>query len=468
MCTHTRLVRNRYTGKSLRVSCGKCRACRQQKAAARAQRIRNNYCVGDVQLFITLTYSPDFLPYVRRSDMCDGAFDIPVYRRKMVRCYRDKSFVSDCGLFDYVYIDPVDQVFHDVPHPRGGDSDQIGICYYPDLQNFIKRLRQTLQRNYDYHKSFSYWACSEYGSITKRPHFHLLLSVPSDDVETFRAAVVKSWPYADKHRTSDYIEVARDVSSYIASYVNKSANAPSFLQTPGTRQTHSCSQDYGVRRKCFTLREILSKIERGDLCYRVPSIVDGVSVLSSLPIPEYVISRYFPKFKGYSLFTDNEIRQLLFRTSELRMCVGHRDLRFKWSDDDYHKFYIRLLNIRKKFLAIGWSLQDFEAKYPLFYTAVWSCLSSVKLKLSYRQVDNLDKWFYYYENANEYVSGFVSSSSLDEIVANGCFSIDDFEIDPNKRLDIVLSSSRLESVYFKQSSCKDVVNLAMSDTGHFV
>ena len=69
MCTNTRLIRNAYTGKAVRVSCGKCEACRQQKAALRANRIRNHSRFGYVSLFVTLTYSNDYLPYIRRCQL---------------------------------------------------------------------------------------------------------------------------------------------------------------------------------------------------------------------------------------------------------------------------------------------------------------------------------------------------------------------------------------------------------------
>ena len=60
MCEHSKYVHNKYIHKSILVSCGKCSACLQQKANARAQRIRNHND-GRLCLFLTLTYDNRFV-----------------------------------------------------------------------------------------------------------------------------------------------------------------------------------------------------------------------------------------------------------------------------------------------------------------------------------------------------------------------------------------------------------------------
>ena len=44
-----------------------------------------------------------------------------------------------------------------------------------DVQDFLKRLRQILLRDYDYDEKIRYFAAAEYGSHTKLPHYHLIL-----------------------------------------------------------------------------------------------------------------------------------------------------------------------------------------------------------------------------------------------------------------------------------------------------
>ena len=79
MCTHCRYVFNRYSRRHVLVKCGKCDACKQEKAIARANRIRNNLTYGKIALFITLTYANDYVPFVYRSDLI-GYGDLNVYR----------------------------------------------------------------------------------------------------------------------------------------------------------------------------------------------------------------------------------------------------------------------------------------------------------------------------------------------------------------------------------------------------
>ena len=68
MCTHMRSIWNPYSRKNVLVKCGKCEACQQEAACRRANRIRNHVHDGNIQLFITLTYSNDFVPYVKFSE----------------------------------------------------------------------------------------------------------------------------------------------------------------------------------------------------------------------------------------------------------------------------------------------------------------------------------------------------------------------------------------------------------------
>ena len=107
-----------------------------------------------------------------------------------------------------------------------GTENSVGVCFYKDLQNFFKRLRINLSRRFQYEGDFSFYACSEYGETSGRPHFHVLLFIPSFQEALFRTACVESWPYADWSKLRRGIEVAKDMSNYCASYVNRSSDFP--------------------------------------------------------------------------------------------------------------------------------------------------------------------------------------------------------------------------------------------------
>ena len=57
-----------------------------------------------------------------------------------------------------------------------------------DLQNFIKRLRKRHWLDYNKWNTLKYLACGEYGEITKRPHYHMILfsDYPIPDLTQFK------------------------------------------------------------------------------------------------------------------------------------------------------------------------------------------------------------------------------------------------------------------------------------------
>lgn len=113
----------------IRVPCGYCSECIARKQMAVCQRVQMESLVNHLY-FCTLTYNDDTLPKVTTSQ----GITIP---------------------------------YADISH----------------LQNMFKRLRKSL----DF--PIRYFACSERGSKTGRPHFHLILSVPKTLFPSFLDAV---------------------------------------------------------------------------------------------------------------------------------------------------------------------------------------------------------------------------------------------------------------------------------------
>lgn len=461
MCTQTRLIKNKYTGRTLRVSCGKCPACLQQKANARTSRIRNHSVAGEVALFVTLTYAPKFLPYIRLDELTTQGF-VNIYRNASHRYYGDEEKVKDeIDIIDSFYLSDLDNfTFHGLKSARGLSKGCVSVIYYKDLQDFVKRLRINLKRKFNYDNKITLFACAEYGPLTQRAHFHLLIFAPSDAYETLRDAIVKSWSYADRLRTSQYIEIAKDAASYVASYVNSPYTAGSLLSSSAFRQKHSCSKDFGVRLEYFSLAKILQAIERRDLRYNVPSSRNGVPSVDSVLIPKYVINRYFPKFKGYSILTDNEIRELCLQPAKLRFVFeSKQDCNIKWTEDDVYKYSVRINHVFERFQSeLGWTDDDFYYLYPRLLTDVWNLYFSNSLQDSFRLYE-LDP-YNFYENINELAFG-VRAPTLN-------IDLSRVQTDPNKRVDVVNTTYRLTDLYFKKDKSRKVVNLAMSETGHNV
>lgn len=101
----------------INVPCGKCPAClarlQMQWSFRIEQEVLQPWVVS--ALFVTLTYSPAFLPS-----------DLSVHKE--------------------------------------------------DVQKYIKRLRINLERNFDKDLRLSFYACGEYGDVYNRPHYHLILA----------------------------------------------------------------------------------------------------------------------------------------------------------------------------------------------------------------------------------------------------------------------------------------------------
>ena len=95
MCTHSRFIFNPYSRKNVLVKCGKCPSCLQEKAFARAQRIKNNYSDGTICLFFTLTYSNDFIPYIDRDDVYEASLFPTRFTRMSVKDQTNRRITID-------------------------------------------------------------------------------------------------------------------------------------------------------------------------------------------------------------------------------------------------------------------------------------------------------------------------------------------------------------------------------------
>ena len=473
MCINTRLVRNRYTGKLIRVACGKCAACQQKKAALRANRIRNNSMTGYVPLFVTLTYDNMFVPFVRRDELCAGKH-INVYRDCSLRWYKGKFIIKNSlAVLDSVLI-PEGTDFYGL-QDLNGKPNCIGVIYLKDVQDFLKRLRITFLRKYGYQLKLSFFACHEYGGDTYRPHSHLLLYVRQDDAEKTSALVSSCWSYDFRNPQRLRIEVARNAASYVASYVNSGSSFPPLLKTDSFRQRCHQSKSFGVGLHCFTLTELLKKVDSRDLFYSRNVIKDGITRFDYIPVPKYVINRYFPIFKGHCRFTDIEI-SLLLRIPKILLSTLRRgfnaDFTFfgrrylihdsyfatktSFDDLDYHRFIVRMSHAIDFYKSVTGKT---EYDFCIDYVRIWNLFNSTILRLSYFD-DNgecISDWTNFYENIIDIDNGLVSAPTL--IVD------DSFERNPNNRFDIVENTKNLESVYNKMSKNKHIVNFALSHQG---
>ena len=414
MCVNQRYIINPYTKRSLYVKCGKCPACLQEKAIHRVRRIKNTETDALDCMMVSLTYARGCAPYIDRSE----AYNFSHGRLPYLNVYRDSSFrrVRRDSSYEFNYRrTPGKVVLDKVPFEFQCNFDnikdlkyehgKIGVTYYPDLQRFMARLRLNLKRVFKYDKLFKAFCCSEYGTKSLRPHMHLLFFYPKGDFEVMRSAIVKSWPFSNLQNFPRSIEKCFRGASYVASYVNNGSRFPDFLKSY-FKPKHSYSKGFGLGNRYFSLRSILHAFERGSLSYGVAKITGGSLSFSRLPIPAYVIHRYFPKFKGYTRINpatlfDNMRRLGNGEIEQLNSSVAP----LYYSDEEFHKINTRLHNAMSRCWSECPDLMSstFDEYYRL-HIRIWDMYKSNLLRF---QMENDDLYlFEKYDNLQE-VSAMV-------------------------------------------------------------
>lgn len=426
MCLYQRYIKNPYTGKDVYVKCGHCNACLQEKAARRTSRIRNNVSTGQTALFVTLTYANMFVPYVLRSELKSFEFSVPVYRDATIRRNRvgsDYTFfqtikrkTTQIANIDYdnsINFLQADETVPEVdrlPHLKHYSKDKIGVILYSDLQRFYKRLRVILQRKYQVTSSFSYFGCAEYGPSTKRPHFHVLIFVPTAKTQLFCSAISEAWQFDSLARKRKGIQIARNASSYVSAYVNSNSRLSKFYTQNSIKQRHSYSQGFGMSNPYFSFENVVSASEKSDFSYSKTIIRNSVPTVISCTIPKYVIDKYFPRFLGYTSMPTDTLLQLL-QCPTINNCLSYLGSYFRtnYPNDGYHLstdsssfdlynrahgLYVKLINWQKSMFSRGFDA--ISASY--LHLSVHRQYLSFLYKREYVDIQNLADFEQHYDN----------------------------------------------------------------------
>lgn len=134
------------------VPCGLCLACLQNKRAEWSFRLQQELRGSKSAFFVTLTYNELFLPY--------------------------RNFSSDviCRGYDLLSLEEIDDY---------GKFIRIPTLVKKDFQDYMKRLR-LLNSN-----RLKYYAVGEYGDVTRRPHYHMIL------FNAVKSTIEDAWRVAD-------------------------------------------------------------------------------------------------------------------------------------------------------------------------------------------------------------------------------------------------------------------------------
>lgn len=485
MCLFKKSIVNPYTRRSQVVSCGHCPACLQEKAQGRKRRIDYTGKKGTLWFFITLTYANSYVPFVLIKDLKNDKLDkLPIYRRKSRRFVREDD---NYNLRDSVSINkqPIDYMelekgFREkyslqyIPHLRK-KSGCLGVCYYKDLQDFVKRLRINLQRDYGITEKFDFYGCSEYGETTFRPHFHVLVNAPAKYEKQFERSTYKSWRF--DNTLPRKFEVAINASGYVSSYVNGSADIPKFLTSKSFRQKHSYSQGFGMDLFDFDFHNIVRLAQENDVTYNLQVTIKGKPTKCNLPIPKYVISRYFPQFKGYSRITNFALPNLLKSALEDKPLAFYNkayNIFKEYGVDNYFNHNIKVdyeptrKRLRNAYERLNEKYGVSSNDYIRYYIEVWQAYRNTILRKFYENEHNVQQ-LELYDNLNDLLKLRVQNETLMELLAEKAEFLGDYRLinfDCNNFNDNVQRSLYYEDLYYKKKKRRKIINYALVEQGY--
>lgn len=506
MCINKIEIQPKYWRHKIYVKCGHCPACLQEAANKRANRIRSEVDQSKYDIFfVTLTYENRFIPYIWRSDLEDFVLDHPValaaeeskgdlfsnsfeglsvyrdanpylhYNRhskkytlkvdnrvNAVYTYSHLDFESSTSLdfkqvlnVNYKYLRKHKNAFGDV------EFGKIGVIHYRDVEDYMKRYRQYLKRRgYDFRTS--YFACSEYGPTTHRPHHHLLVFVPKGCGEVAKSALIENWHFCNlrRHyklngRWHTHVESAKAPSEYISSYVNCDSSIKGLLKDARMfRPHHSYSKGFGFSKNEFTFPKVLQALREGNLFYDTTISVNGVLTPAHIPLPKYVISYWFPKFKGFSYLTSESLLSVVNQPAGLYRYK--EDL--KYTDSDI-KYISTMLRNKMMYICCKYNLDPSE--YAFWYVRAWTTYNSNLLKFFHSRESNpLES----YDNIKSFYDGSIDSEFVRPFAEVADVNSLHFETDPNHFHDNLVMDNYWRQKYYRLSKDKKVKNLSYSET----
>ena len=329
-CQHPRTVVNKYTQESVVVPCGTCPSCVLRSSGIQTNLLTTYSAQFRFVYFVTLTYAPRFLPTLAVSvvETCtDDVADVSVvphindldardpntYLFGFRSVPRSASIRLKSSTVERTFKDPevkftypmkskdllsiLEKIKHPVPN-------RIPYVCNRDLDLFLKRLR-----SYYPDEKLRYYAVSEYGPTSFRPHWHLLLFSNS---ERFSQTVCENVPKAWSYGRCD-VSLSRGFAApYVASYVNSFVALPDFYtQMPKVVRPKSFHSIGFTESNLFPREVRVAEIDEvANKC------LDGVSVerdgyfRTIKPTWPYLL-RVFPRFSESIRKFPSRIYQLL-------------------------------------------------------------------------------------------------------------------------------------------------------------
>ena len=329
-CQRPRTVVNKYTQEPVVVPCGSCPSCVLRRSAIQTNLLTTYSSQFRYVYFVTLTYAPCFLPTLEVSvvETCtDDVADVPcvpsideldagdsntylfgfrsVPRTASVklknstveRTFKDPEIRFSYPMKPKDLLSILDKVKHNVPN-------RIPYVCNRDLDLFLKRLR-----SYSPDEKLRYYAVSEYGPTSFRPHWHLLLFSNSERFsQTVCENVSKAWSYGrcDASLSRGF------AAPYVASYVNSFVSLPDFYtQMPKVVRPKSFHSIGFTESNLFPREVRVAEIDEViDKCLNGVSVERNGRFRTIRPTWPYLL-RLFPRFSEPIRKFPSRVYQLL-------------------------------------------------------------------------------------------------------------------------------------------------------------
>lgn len=330
-CQNPRTVINKYTHEPVVVSCGHCPSCILRRSAVQTNLLTTYSAQFRYVYFVTLTYAPCFLPTLEVSvvetctdDIADvscvpdindldagdpntylfGFRSVPrsasvkLKNSTVERTFKDPEVKFSYPMKPKELLSILGKINHNVPN-------RIPYVCNRDLDLFLKRLR-----SYYPDEKLRYYAVSEYGPTSFRPHWHLLLFSNSGRFsETVLENVSKAWSYGrcDASLSRGF------AAPYVASYVNSFVALPDFYtQMPKVVRPKSFHSIGFTESNLFPRKVRIAEIDEvTDKCLNGVRVERDGYFCTIKPTWSYLL-RLFPRFSDAIRKSSSSIHQLLF------------------------------------------------------------------------------------------------------------------------------------------------------------
>jgi hypothetical protein len=332
-CQHPRTVISKYTHEPVVVSCGSCPSCILRRSGIQTNLLTTYSTQFRYVYFVTLTYAPCFLPTlevevveactddiadvsvvpdINNLDPCDpnlylfGFRSVPrsasikLKNSTVERTFKDPEVKFSYPMKSKDLLSILAKVKHNVPN-------RIPYICNRDLDLFLKRLR-----SYYPDEKLRYYAVSEYGPTSYRPHWHLLLFSNSEKFsQTVLENVSKAWSYGrcDASLSRGF------AAPYVASYVNSFVALPSFFtEMPKFLRPKSFHSIGFTESNLFPRKVRITEIDKvADTCLNGVRVERNGYFRTIKPSWPYIL-RLFPRFSNSVRKSPSSVYQLLSAT----------------------------------------------------------------------------------------------------------------------------------------------------------